>query len=365
MFIILTLILSGCIYDTETVVPSSEDYDFFNIELKLSLGTSTRVAEEYMGNKDENFLGIEEGDYKIAVFNGEGVYLGNFEPTETFYPVEGKSYDVILKGKLNKILVGENTTLRLMMLVNWNTFNNTYPYNFYGKNLNDIYNDNESYNYTMYGLNTTESWRPSADETKGIPMFGVSKIKNLTGNVDKDEDIETIEFTINLIRCMAKITVENHFNNKVGDVGYNIKSILLSKYNKMGTLIPHEWKDDWKDVSAPWLPKRESNQDDLNEGINLSMFKEGENPETWVAYIPEADYTASDEKPVLNFTIEAGEEFFNKELPLFGDFNKESYGTLLRNHIYNYKITIEEKQISLDYTVCPWFEGYNTTFEYK
>lgn len=72
MFIILTLILPGYIYDTETVVPSSEDYDIFNIELKLYFGTPTRAPEDYIGKRDENFLGINEKDFKVVVYNGDG-----------------------------------------------------------------------------------------------------------------------------------------------------------------------------------------------------------------------------------------------------------------------------------------------------
>ena len=369
--LILILILPGCIFDIETAVHDQEDEASSNIELKLYFGTTTRaVIESEVGNNDENFLGLNEKNFKVAVFNGEGVYLGNFEPTETYYPIAGENYVALLKGKLNKTLIGENPTLQLMMLVNWYTFGNEYPENFYGKNLNDLYEDNESYNYTMYGENPTGSWKPSAREKKGIPMFGISKKITLPEDMVSEEDKETLKFSINLIRCMAKITVENNFKDEFGEAGYNIKSISLSKYNKKGTLIPHEWKDNWKEVTNPWLPKTESGEYDLNEGINLNLFKEadkeGENSEIWAVYIPEADYyTGSGEKPVLNFTIEAGGKTFDKELPLFGDFNKESNGTLLRNNIYNYKITIEKKNISLVYTVCPWYEGYNATFDYN
>ena len=363
--LILILFLPSCISDTEIIVPDTVDDDDSNIELILSFNNPTRAQEEREGNIDENFLGINEKDYKVAVFNGDGVYVGNFEPTQTNYNVEAGGNDVILKGYLKKSLVKENTSLQLIMLVNWNTFGNIYPDNFDEKNLADLYNDNVSYNYTMYGLNYYYSWRPNAQEKKGIPMFGVSEIKTLPGNIDIEKDIVTLAFRINLIRCMAKIMVENHFKDNVGEAGYNIKSISLSKYNKKGTLIPHEWQHDSKGVTSPWLPKTESGEYDLNEGTNLYLYKEKENPETWVGYIPEAAYNESDEKPVLNFIIEAKTESINKALPIFRDYTTESDRKLLRNNIYNYEISISEKEIFLDYTVCPWDDNEETIFDYK
>lgn len=356
----LILLVSSCGSSFDSFEEKLDQEDYVNIKLNLGLDSTnaTRETSITQGNEDENYLGVPETDYQIFVFNNTGKYLGEVIPTAYTYPTAESTAKAILEGRISQKLLDGNTALQLMVVVNGKSFN--FPsIDLSDNNLTGILSDKNSYNFSMYERSPISTWLPSASGKRGIPMFGISDMQTLPS---QDLANQTLIFHVNLLRCVAKISVENKFPQ---EYDYKILSIALSDYNRKGKIMPDEWKD-FNNMIVPSLPW------DPNAASNLNLKKltgDQTTPETWIVYIPEADYRGINPKPFLKFTIgsEGTDKTFEKELPLFGYEDQDSNltGTILRNHIYEYSVKITNKEITLEYTVCPWYNGYNAEFDYQ
>lgn len=260
-------------------------------------------------------------------------------------------------------------------------------------------------------------WIPDIASKNFIPMSGLQKFTVSTADLIASTYEEPVNLSptaskeIPMLRAMVKIEVIDHIGFQDGeDFDPNRARMMVDKvelcgFNSTGTILP--WmgaasgttdynQPEWTDVSAnvtyptipatkPYLepkPFSESGyaQTENNRIITFhgSGLRRADRPigssgfPTYTVYIPEYSLAAigTQEKPYIVVTLNnaTGDDLDEnspvKQLKLVSYINgapqdNEPIGEMLRNHIYRYQVNGSDNPvniISIDYTVCPWYE---------
>lgn len=378
---LLAAAFSGCVMesgDCTGTLPNTGDTRTLQLNVMVPAAESvtsrtekendvTHVPEK--GSAAENYLGFDEFDYKVLIFDESGSLLEEFVPETTATQDADKGTLTTLIGPISTKDKDGNRleNIQIMVLANWQHFDDG-RYNGFTAGtttLNGLSSNGTNFNFTMPIMTNSVAWSPSITSSpkRLIPMFGLSDKIEL--NYDNAEpvgnggvilpDVKTP--TIQMLRAVAKIEVVDKLPEGAGP----IESVTLDKSNAEGRYIPDFntndlWYERLTQVKTVSLPSGS-----IGTVNNLKFFKErktidGEDVDVWSAYIPEMALPATKtDRP--KFTVDYGGsqpgEFVLDYLT-----ESEPTGTLtqvLRNHIYRFTAN-RLKGVSVNATleVNPW-----------
>ena len=263
-------------------------------------------------------------------------------------------------------------------------------------------------------------WHPDIAKGDFIPMSGLQKFTVSTAELVASTYEEPLDISpvgqnkdIPMLRAMAKIEVIDHLEFAEGETYDDkkarimIEKVELCGFNSTGTILPWmgttsgnteynlpQWTDVSMDVRFPTIPggnpyiipnpfTTDGYGDVPNSNIIMFYGPNTASADTgaegfpiFTAYIPEYSLQAigGSEKPYIVITLtnpKGSSDGDNpdgdspiKQLKLVNYLNgapqdDAPIGEILRNHIYRYQVNSAdnpENIISVDYTVCPWYE---------
>ena len=388
---LMLLTQTSCVYDNDSAVPcDSEDTEALIISLNLTVPASsatTRSADDnhflVPANCDESYINIAEEDYQILIFDKYGDLtegkLSEIECKQNGTSGGNTSYTLTarlsLSGNEDRDKLSQ---FKVMVLANWKSFerSNTdsgyeYP-SFAGYSLSgatkNIYKDGGNFNFTFKEQPNNFSWVPSMGENKAIPMFGITGNLDLQYVMDMSRYGDGPSFSVPMLRALAKVEI-------IDEVGDKIASVSMAKANESGRFIPEideetgtntQWGDKDVQIETPSLPTDPGN---ISKIEFVPGPKTADGKSTWIAYIPEMDFT-NNENQRPQFTVYNG--ITELEPFSFNNYNEGSVVTntakyllyVLRNHIYSFRVTINDSGIEITSDILPWNMIYEPSPSY-
>ena len=378
---LLVAALSGCIMDSaDCTGPLAEKSDTRTLQLNVMVPAAEHIASRAEkgengvtygtedGSAAENYLGFDEFDYKVLIFDADGNLLQEFVPETMSTQDADNGILTTLVGPISTTDKDGNRleNIQIMVLANWQHFDDG-RYNGFTPGettLSGLSGNDTDFNFTMPVMSNSTAWSPSITAPKRlIPMFGLSGKIEL--NYDNAEpvgngsvilpDVETP--TIQMLRAVAKIEVVD----KLPDGAGTIQSVTLDNSNAKGRYIPNfnannNWNVEGTQVTDVSLPGGT-----IATISHLKFFKETKNinntEETvWSAYIPEM--TLQTGRPT--FTVEYGDTKTNTGTFALDYLNEQSESTgkltqILRNHIYRFTANgLKGVSVNATLEVNPW-----------
>ena len=348
--VLAALLLGAChsIMDDEVCADQPSDTTTpVQIGFTLTTGdvSSRAITEgEEAGTGYENYIDIEDGDFRILLFDAtDDTYLTTFEPT-SIRPTDNTEYlqTYYVEGELSETY---DNNFKLVVLANWGN----YPELSATSTIESVCSDAASiFTYTA-------PFTPS--ETQRIPMYGV-KLCTATLRPDLLTDLGQVD----LLRAMAKIQV------KCSAEGFELSGVKLHRYNTKGYCAPTGVYDDTK---TDWnYDEDEVCQHEVHIPVNsvsTSQLDFEPTADGFIAYVPEFDNTTNtaertyievslihtDDKSTVNL------EETNIYFCLYDEENgmptQNTDFNIVRNHWYKYDIThVDDGKFIFQYRVRLW-----------
>ena len=389
-FMLLTQ--TGCIYDSDSTIPcDSEEKGLLVINLDLTVPSSsvgTRSAYHMLdpGTDAESYINIADEDYRVLMFDKDGNLiegkLSEFKCKENGIRNGVVSYTLTAELRISSNEDREKLSkFKLMVLANWKSFenSNTQPNYIYPtfKDCNiitgadkNIFKNETDFNFK---LKQGGAWEPALPQkttkAKAIPMFGITDELDLQRAMDMSKYGDGPSFNVPMLRAMAKVEI-------IDELKERISGVHMSNANQSGRFIPIidentntnvDWNKEEFQITTPSLPAAPGNIDKI-EFVQGPVTPEGNR--TWVAYIPEMDFTIEGQQRPQMTIYDASSEleskpFNNYEGGQVVTDQEKFLSYVLRNHIYSFRVTITDKaKVSMELEVLPWDMEYDDTPSY-
>lgn len=369
---------------SDDTTPSVQPDGGMAVSISIMTGRSvgTRAVTEYdrVGTDKENAIDVADGDYRVFLFDSDGIFAGRLKDLE---PEDGSEKDRNVY-RITGVLDIRLLDFYIVVLANWEQNGYYYPDPVTGKTTIADLMYAQGYTFNIAG-----GWQPLTDgspKTGGIPMFGmhrytVSREDALAATKDNPVNLSpTEDDAIWMMRSMAKIEVVDAMK-KFGYSSYpKLESVTFGPYMEKGKLLPDAkatggnaiWTNG-SQVTTLSLPTGISPTEsrlDFFHTLDTDRTNDGGDPMAYVkrdvmaAYIAEQDLTAGTSggkytRPYMAVTIRnraAGTTGNGEETVTFRLDIPDDMGTrLLRNHIYRFEVrSTSANLINIDYVVCPW-----------
>lgn len=349
--VLLALALGSCniMDDSPCTDQSSETVTPVQVGFTLTTGeVSSRAITEGVaeGTGYENYIDIENGDFRILLFDAANKYLTTFNPT-IIRAMDNSQYPqtYYVEGELPEAY----NNFKLVVLANWGT----YPEVSESSTIESVCTDAASvYNYTA-------DFTPSAENK--IPMYGVR-----TCTETLRADLLTDLGTVDLLRAMAKIEV------KCNAEGFKLSEVKLHRYNTQGYCAPtgvvDDTQNDWGYTDNE-VCKHKVHIPANSVSTSALNFEETEDG-GFIAYVPEFDNTNVSERTYIEVSlVHADDEtpVSLDETNIYFCLYDEETGTptentdfdIVRNHWYTYTIkNVDDGKLILGFEILvkPWDE---------
>lgn len=312
-------LLAACnVWEDAADVSGSDDAQPVEVRFRIALGSeaATRLtATDEAGTGWENYIAMEEGDFRFLLFNTANTYISqltilSIEPVDdSAYPQE---YEVT--GSMEQPV----SDFKLMVLANWG--NTNYPALTTTTTMADVCG--KTYAYTL-------PFVPS--QTLRIPMYGVRTYTNQTFVPNLSKDLGTID----LLRAMAKVEVVNAIQ------GATMTGVKLNHYHTTGMCAPSGMYDQTTYSTEVHLAL-----DSPSEASPIAFSSTAAG--SCLIYVPEYDNTSSDTTPAT-IALTLNERAYTL---YFKDYESGLPFNLLRNHHYKFTIVgFSERDYTLQYIV--------------
>ncbi len=298
---LLGFALSACGSDPEATSTGSEMSISFRVETRN--GEESNAGE---GNGDsapgyedatawENFIDIDNGDYRIAFFDYENRCITPFKPTEIAVVDNTNYVDYTLKGKVPGILT-MYSDFKIVVLANWGTDN--YPEITTGVTTIDDLCCPKTGSLGRFHHFISSDYQISEGQ-RYVPMYGVKEYKGVIFGVD-NENNPTVLYEggnfgpVNMLRSIAKVEVIFDTSDT-----YELdpsKTISITNYNSYGYCAPEGcyrerdyYHSSWiQDYRQGWLHLVGGCNDGLSkEPLDMAKTTAADGKVIWVAYLPE------------------------------------------------------------------------------
>lgn len=313
-------LLAACnVWEDAADVSGSDDAQSVEVRFRIALGSeaATRLTEtEAAGTGWENYIAMEEGDFRFLLFNTAQLYIGqltilSIEPVDdSAYPQE---YEVT--GSMEQPV----SDFKLMVLANWG--NTNYPALTTATTMADVCGTTYTYTYT-------QPFIPS--QTLRIPMYGVRTYTNQTFVPNLSKDLGTID----LLRAMAKVEVVNAIQ------GATMTGVKLNRYHTTGMCAPSGMYNQTTYSTEVHLALDSPSEASIDFGSTAAGSR--------LIYVPEYDNTSSGTTPATIALTLNGRAY----TLYFKDYESGQPFNLLRNHHYKFTIVgFSERDYTLEYIV--------------
>ncbi len=178
----------------ETVVPGDAVQIGFRIRLGSDYGDPTKYVP---GTGFENYIGIDENDFRVLLFDGEG----KFKETMTVFkvvPVGGGEHPTEYT-VLSLLSDKPEGAFSIAVLANWGLgyHSGFSAIDFNGKSINDILTADWA------RFEALDNFQLSVDDRRLIPLYGFASFENMTFTPGEVHDLGNI----GMLRAMAKVEV--------------------------------------------------------------------------------------------------------------------------------------------------------------
>lgn len=367
---LMLLVLCGtsCSYDTETFGISDE-------ETTLSIGfrlptRSPKVSEGYeAGETYENYIDIENNNYRIYFFTSDNKFIARFEP-EGFVVAEGSDYrDYGVLGKAPTALANHKN-FKMVVLANWPQYGD------------DTMKAGETLLADICDAGWGQFDRFSSFELgpeRLIPFYGVHEYNDIEF---KAGEITLLPEPVTLLRAVAKVEVilktDDHFD-------LSFSEVKICRYNKKGYCAPKdvlsqddydhggEWNSDY--VSGLHLVEDDN---DVEEKIQDFRFAsqwagtDGNQYEKWIAYLTEyRNIDAGDKYSCIEVRLDAQTGEDEPHQVYFASYDESgktdnSDNTkrfdISRNNLYRFTITVRDNRLTVN--VQEWKYAYDNEYTF-
>ncbi len=313
---LLGVVLTGCSSDHEPSSAESKMSISFRVETRN--GGQTNAGEgsgdSSAGYEDatawENYIDIDNDDYRIAFFDFENRCITPFEPTSIVADNKETYVDYTLEGKVPGILT-LYSNFKIVVLANWGPDN--YPEIKAGVTTIDNlccpddatnklgqFKHFEGFGYEILAASDDEvetQEESTKERQRYVPMYGVKEYTGVTFGID-NENKPTVRYEenfgpVNMLRAIAKVEVV--FDTKDPYELDNSKTLQITNYNEYGYCAPegcyleedyynNSWSLDY------WQGKLHLVGGKNDSGVKTLAMTEtttAEGKTVWVAYLPE------------------------------------------------------------------------------
>ena len=330
-----------------------------NVRIRLQLalpagGGMSRADYFENGVELENYIDFNDEDqYRIYFFDSDNKFIARFMPTVVDMSLENQYILYQVEGDVPEKLVSQSETMdfKIVVLGNWDTYQEPVA----GTTIADICNDTQ---YGTFGCFTDGFDLNKSD--KLIPFYGVHEYKGITF---KDKEIVMLAAPITLLRAMAKVEVV------LKTEGMSFSSVSIQGYNRKGYCAPSDVdsQEDYDyDADQPTLHLIGGTNDEGAASRSLPFLHiEGEDNDTWIAYLPEYDNRSDESEAAhieVRFDIQT-EDDENDFIIYFSDDQDDKSKTfdIVRNNLYRFNVTIDPKG-KLAVEVNKWDEIFENNF---
>ena len=274
---------TSCSHDTET-------FDIPDKETALSIGLrvpakSPKTGEGYaIGETYENYIDIENNNYRIYFFTSDNKLIARFEPDGFVVTQESDYRDYSMLGKAPAALAAHQN-FKMVVLANWPQYGD------------DTIKAGETLlaDICDAGWGQFDSFSSfELGPERLIPFYGVHEYNNIAF---RSGEATLLSGPVTLLRAVAKAEVilktDGHFD-------LSFSEVKIRRYNKAGYCAPKDvFSQDDYDHGGEWNSDYVSdlhlvdNSNDAEEKIQNFRFAyqwigaDGSKYEKWIAYLPE------------------------------------------------------------------------------
>lgn len=326
---------------------------------------ATRADESYeAGIGYENYIDIDNNDFRVLFFNDKDKYIGTFTDMTVN---KTKSTDGIMKyeieGKVRQSLISENNPfLKTVLLANWKTYPDVSTESSAGAD--DATSLSDLATASSYRFNATTDIQIDARHL--IPMIGILTEKDIFANPTNSGHYNLGE--MRMLRAYAKIEVQQSEAST-----HNISEVFMTKVNTGGYKFPigitkedqyNPQMDETGGIrftTTPSIPPSTQNVTD----IKFVKTTGAEGKFNWVIYVPEFQNILSDGAADDSNRSKIGIKFEGiDDQSFYVDFryydtpdSKEGkHFDILRNNWYVYKVGMKEKELTATVDIQPYAE---------
>ena len=367
---LLLLVLWGnsCGQDTEAFGVSDKE-PVLSIGLRLPTRSPEPDEGYEVGETYENYIDIENNNYRIYFFTSDNKFIARFEP-DGLVEIQGSDYrDYSMLGKAPAALAAHQN-FKMVVLANWPQYGD----------------DTIKAGETLLADICDAGWGQfdsfSSFELKPerlIPFYGVHEYNNIEF---KSGELTLLPEPVTLLRAVAKVEIilktDDYFD-------LSISEVKVRRYNKKGYCAPKDiFSQDDYDHGGEWSNDYVSglhlvgNSNDTEEKIQNFRFAsrwvgtDGNKYEKWIAYLTEyQNIDAGDKYACIEVRLDAqtGEDepykvyFANYDESGKTD-NKDNTKRfdINRNILYRFTITVRDNRLTVN--VQEWKYTYDNEYTF-
>jgi len=356
----------------------SHETDVFGIsekETALSIGfrlptRSPETGEDYeVGETYENYIDIENNNYRIYFFTFDNKLIARFEP-DGFVVTEKSDYrDYSVLGKAPAALANHKN-FKMVVLANWPQYGDDTM-----KTGETLLSDICNADWGQFDSFSSFELKPE----RLIPFYGVHEYNNIEF---KSGEVTLLPEPVTLLRAVAKVEMilktDDYFD-------LSISEVKVRRYNKKGYCAPKDiFSQDDYDHGGEWSSDYVSglhlvgNSNDTEEKIQNFRFvsrwvgTDGNKYEKWIAYLTEyQNIDAGDKYACIEVRLDAqtGEDepykvyFANYDESGKTD-NKDNTKRfdINRNILYRFTITVRDNRLTVN--VQEWKYTYDNEYTF-
>ena len=325
---------------------------------------ATRADESYeAGIGYENYIDIDNNDFRVLFFNDKDKYIGTFTKMNIS---KTESTNGLLKyeieGKVRQSLISENNPfLKTVLLANWKTYPDVSTESSAGAD--DATSLSDLATASSYRFNATTDIQIDARHL--IPMIGILTEKDIFANPTNSGHYNLGE--MRMLRAYAKIEVQQSEAST-----HNISQVFMTKVNTGGYKFPlgitkedqyNPQMDEAGGIRFTTTPSVPGSTQNVTDIKFVKTTAEGNN--NWVIYVPEfqnilSDGTADDSnRSKIGIKFEGIDDqsyyvdFRYYDTP---DSKEGKHFDILRNNWYVYKVGMKEKELTATVDIQPYAE---------
>lgn len=337
--LLLVTVMPSCIYDEEPQDIDLTDGIRMGFTICTAGDTSTRGQNDPTENGSdlENKIDIENRDFRVYFYKTDNdSYIGELEVMMVNrLEEEGKYY---VMGKI----AGDNmeslpTSFRVVVMANLEKWEGYPTQPAYGTNI-------EAYSYGDNGY--------CVSEDKLIPMWGWGCC-TYTDVTSQKGVVTQLDTPVNMLRAFAKIEVID----ATTDSDLRLTEVSLKGHSTQFYIQPAASGYTGGNTNADFdqcnIPENSSDtQTALKFTEDKDTSTEGTDPKKkFVLYVPE--YTTTDSSSPMTLTVKFGNGV-ERDIDLSKELSDNPITTLLRNHIYRFKVSLKQGELSIYYQGIPW-----------
>lgn len=367
---LMLLVLWGtsCSHDTEAFGISDKETTL-NIGFRLPT-RSLKSGEGYeVGETYENYIDIENNNYRIYFFTSDNKFIARFEPDGFVVAEESDYSDYSVLGKVPAALVNHKN-FKMVVLANWPQYGD------------DAMKAGETLLADICDAEWGHFDRFSSFELgpeRLIPFYGVHEYNNIEF---KSGEATLLAEPVTLLRAVAKVEVilktDDHFD-------LSFSEVKIRRYNKKGYCAPKnvfsqdnydhggEWNSDY--VSGLHLVENSNDAEDKIQNFRFASQwtgADGNKYEKWIAYLLEyQNIDAGDKYSCIEvrLDVQTGEdEPYKVYFASYDESGKTDNNDnakrfdISRNNLYRFTITVRDSRLTVN--VQEWKYAYDNEYTF-